>query len=90
MSLNLNGKQFVGRNRWRETTVPPSPRVTGLNWQEERGTELWLEPPHQALRSRMLDSSFREPLPAVPLCTNDQWFSSGLSALLIILQMSSG
>lgn len=72
VSFNLSGKPFVGRGLWLEATVHSSPRFIILSWLEERGTELWSDPLARPLRPGMLDSLFREPLPAVHLCANDQ------------------
>lgn len=71
--LNVNGKQFEGRGWWLETTVHPSPGSIIPSWQEERGTELRSDPLARPLRLGTLESSFRKPLPAVPLCANEQW-----------------
>lgn len=71
-SLNVSGKLFEGRGLWPETTVHPSPGSIILSRQEERGTELWSDPLARPLRPGTLESAFRKPLPAVPLCANEQ------------------
>lgn len=71
VSLNVNGKQSEGRGLWLETTVHLS-WVYILSWQEERGTELRSDPLARPLRPGTLASSLRQPLPAEPLCANEQ------------------